>query len=159
MPNASRHISTTLFMDLAFILIAVLVLLVKQPAEEATQQRKETERVLRAKFAQPELPPFAVAAVVEKGELGGETLLLRLAESGQLTEIRTDGSAKAVHDVDGRIAGMVKDGRVVVLGVEPKTPYSRYRDVRHHLRDVEKRGGIARLLECPVTGGGYHGND
>jgi len=146
-------ISKTIFMDLAFTLIAALVLLVNEPIEQAIQQREETEQTLREQLLVDMDLPFVQREVYESKALDGESLYLCVTSSKGLQELSSDGSQKTIplSTLYGRLKKMKKAPRVVVLAVENDVPYSAYSAVRDILQLALENKTISRCIEVEKT--------
>lgn len=147
-------VSKALFMDLAFLLIAALVLLVRDPAEQvAAVQRDREESITRAmleKLAAIELRTATVTREVLETALPGQSLFLRLDEEGHLFEIPAEGDEIPIPTsaLEDRINEMPSGGeRVVVLVTMKATPYMHFADLRDSLQRLKEKDLLTRLVE------------
>lgn len=149
------NVSTALFMDLAFLMIAALVLLINKPVEDAVRQQQtlaKAEREARlASLAELEVRSTTVRKVVE-ADMPGESLWLSVDTEGVVREVRADGSRSeplAVGQLPERVGRMATDGeRVAVLVTSPDVPYGKVATVREGLEALE----LSRILEMVDTG-------
>ena len=152
------NVSTALFMDLAFLMIAALVLLVNEPVERAVrhqQERAEAAREARQrKFAQLEFRSSIVRQIVE-ADIPGESLYLNVDSEGAVREIRAGGGRSEPLALDKlpKTVGQMADGeRVVVLVTSPDVPYGKAAAVREGLEALQQKGKLSRILEMVDTG-------
>jgi len=129
-------VSKTVFMDMAFLLIAALVLLVREPLSSVD-------------VAATEIRSVAVTKVVEK-DIPGESLFLRVAKDRAIEEMLANNTAKPIaeSELQDRVAAMRADGdRVVVLFPDADVPYSAIAKIRDALVGLKDRGTITQLYE------------
>lgn len=138
-------VSKGLFMDLAFLLIAALVLLVREPAKEE-KPKEETPPVptvnvrVRSKQAQQ---------VVVDVKLSGQHLGIEIAKDGTLTEFRVDGPDRtplAPDAIAKRLQSVTKP-RTVVLRVDKDVPYEHAARVREQLEALQVQNEIKDIVE------------
>ena len=144
-------VSKSLFMDLAFLLIASLVLLVNEPAQEEARKEAasiESERdAIMERVKQLELRPSAVKEVVETAS-GGESIFLKQTENGGVYEITAEGSDVLLDEqaLMSRIDEMVRP-RYAVLHVEESVPYDKFSNLRDRLHSLKADSVIDFCLE------------
>lgn len=137
-------ISKSLFLDLAFIIIAALVLLVKDP------DLVLAEAVPEAKIVVPALPAERPnSEVYEETTLTGESLWLSISEEGArvlLSEDETDEIE--LHSILEYLEEMTKEGdRVVVMQMEEGADYETFTSWRNRLLEFKKSGVINEVYE------------
>lgn len=132
-----------LFMDLAFLLIASLVLLVKDPADE-----------IKAKVESYDVSPTTVAKIRETAAVEGEVLFVEMDSSGRLFTL--DKGSASPTDLVGLRARVLKmppgKERVVVLVVDPKTQYDEYQQLRSYLNEMVREHHLTALHETRAQG-------
>jgi biopolymer transport protein ExbD len=139
-----RDVSKTLFMDMAFLLIAALVLLVQEPAKQA---EKRAEQV---KVPTVNLRVLSVQAeeVQVDMTLAGQTLGLEISQDGNLYEV-APGTGRHSLSFDGLAERVLtlKVPRVVVLRPDRAVPYEIVARVRDRLNVLQAKGVIERVIE------------
>ena len=137
-------ISKSLFLDLAFIIIAALVLLVKDPDLILVEEATEEEITIKA------LPvERANIDVYEDTDLDGESLVLLIGEEDTREEL-ADGKTNDIelNELDQRLEEMSQDGdRVVVMQMEEDTDYVTFTRWRNSLIKFKKQGVIEGIVE------------
>ncbi len=133
-----RDVSKGLFMDLAFLLIAALVLLVNEPVEKSKFQSAfiETRRTPVSK--------------VEESDLPGESLFLEAKPDGRISEILHDDSRKnlSIEELPARVDQMAGDGpRVVVWFINPETPYKKANAAFDRVAQLQQDNKINKVYE------------
>lgn len=137
-------ISKSLFLDLAFIIIAALVLLVKDPDLVLAEAAPEEDIILRV------LPvERANSEVYEDTTLSGESLRLIISEEGTrelLVGDKTDDIE--LNGLEQRLKEMSQAGdRVVVMQIEEGTNYEIFIRWRNRLFEFKKQGLIKEVYE------------
>lgn len=137
-------ISKSLFLDLAFIIIAALVLLVKDPDLVLAEAAPEEDIILRV------LPvERANSEVYEDTTLSGESLRLIISEEGTrelLVGDKTDDIE--LNGLEQRLKEMSQAGdRVVVMQIEEGTNYETFIRWRNRLFEFKKQGLIKEVYE------------
>lgn len=137
------QVSTALFMDLAFLLIAALVLLAQDPSKlnNLEQAPRDLSVVQVRSTYTPEL--------IEK-EIPGESLFVSIRSDGSLQEELSDGTSRPFNssELRERMAEMPKDGeRVVVLMVDKDLRYTQVAHVRDILSSLVREGRVTRVYE------------
>ena len=140
-----RDVSKGLFMDLAFLLIAALVLLVNEPVEKSKFQSAfiETRRTPVSK--------------IEESDLPGESLFLEAKPDGSILEILHDDSRKAIsiNELPSRVEKMAEDGqRVIVWFVDPHTPYEKVNAAFDKVTKLQQDKKISRVYEIVRSNAG-----
>ena len=137
-------ISKSLFLDLAFIIIAALVLLVKDPDLILVEEAMEEEITIKA------LPvERANIDVYEDTDLDGESLVLLIGEEDTREEL-ADGKTNDIelNELDQRLEEMSQEGdRVVVMQMEEDTDYVTFTRWRNSLIKFKKQGLIDGIVE------------
>ena len=137
-------ISKSLFLDLAFIIIAALVLLVKDPDLVLAEAAPEEDIILRV------LPvERANSEVYEDTNLSGESLWLIISEDGTrelLVADKTDDIE--LNGLEQRLKEMSQKGnRMVVMQIEEGTDYKTFTSWRNRLFEFKKQGLINEVYE------------
>lgn len=137
-------ISKSLFLDLAFIIIAALVLLVKDPDLVLAEAAPEEDIILRV------LPvERANSEVYEDTNLSGESLWLIISEDGTrelLVADKTDDIE--LNGLEQRLKEMSQEGdRMVVMQIEEGTDYKTFTSWRNRLFEFKKQGLINEVYE------------
>lgn len=137
-------ISKSLFLDLAFIIIAALVLLVKDPDLVLAEAAPEEDIILRV------LPvERANSEVYEDTTLSGESLWLMISEDGTrelLVADKTDDIE--LNELEQRLKEMSQEGdRMVVMQMEEGTNYETFIRWRNRLFEFKKQGLIKEVYE------------
>ena len=138
-------ISKSLFLDLAFIIIAALVLLVKDPDLVLAEAAPEEDIILRV------LPvERANSEVYEDTTLSGESLWLIISEDGTrerlLVADKTDDIE--LNGLEQRLKEMSQEGdRMVVMQMEEGTNYETFIRWRNRLFEFKKQGLIKEVYE------------
>ena len=150
-------VSKGLFMDLAFLLIATLVLLIQEPAKspEEAEGPKTTEQLAMASLPKSKIRSVAVKGVIEKDDIPGTSLYLQIQKDGKLGEILHDDTVKPIptQQVENRIMRMDSEGgRVIVLMPDQSTPYAKVAAIRDILSLLKDRGDIAHIYEVVRKG-------
>ena len=133
-----RDVSKGLLMDLAFLLIAALVLLVQEP-----EKRK---KVVPAFI---DLRPTSVMGVQEK-DIPGESLFLEVLADGSIKEVLYNDQRKnvALEQIPQRIDQMPSQGeRVVVFFFDRETPYSKVSAALDEVIKIQQAGKITKIYE------------
>lgn len=133
-------------MDLAFLLIASLVLLVREP--ETEEQQKADAPAAPAVNMRIISRQYKGLQVDEK--LTGQSLGIEIASNGMLTEFQVDGPEKAslaLKDIAERLKN-VKKPRTIVLRVAREVPYEKAAQVREHLETLQIQGEINEIVEA-----------
>ena len=137
-------ISKSLFLDLAFIIIAALVLLVKDP--ELILVKEAPEEDIRIKALSVER---ANSEVYEDTALRGESLYLRIGEKGTREEL-VGGKTNNIelNELEQRLKEMSQEGdRMVVMQIEEGTNYRTFTSWRNRLIEFKKQGLINEVYE------------
>ena len=137
-------ISKSLFLDLAFIIIAALVLLVKDPELILVKEAPEEEITIKALSVER-----ANSEVYEDTTLSGESLWLIISEDGTrelLVADKTDDIE--LNGLEQRLKEMSQKGdRMVVMQIEEGTNYKTFTSWRNRLLEFKKQGLINELYE------------
>lgn len=131
-------VSKGLFMDMAFLLIAALVLLVQEP-----EKRK---KVVPAFI---DLRPTPVTKVREQ-DIPGESLFLEVLADGSIKEALFDEQRNDItlEQIPQRIDQMPGQGqRVVVFFFDQKTPYSKVSAAMDAVVKIQQAGKIGKVYE------------
>lgn len=137
-------ISKSLFLDLAFIIIAALVLLVKDPDLVLAEAAPEEDIILRV------LPvERANSEVYEDTTLSGESLRLIISEEGTRELLVGDKTNDIeLNGLEQRLKEMSQAGdRVVVMQMEEGTNYETFIRWRNRLFEFKKQGLIKEVYE------------
>ena len=137
-------ISKSLFLDLAFIIIAALVLLVKDPDLILVKEASEKEITIKALSVER-----ANSEVYEDTALPGESLYLRIGEKGTREEL-VGGKTNNIelNELDQRLKEMSQEGdRMVVMQIEEGTNYETFTTWRNRLIEFKKQGLIEEVYE------------
>lgn len=137
-------ISKSLFLDLAFIIIAALVLLVKDPDLILVKEAPEKEITIKA------LPvERANSKVYEDITLVGESLRLRIGEEGARELLDGDKTNDIeLNELEQRLKEMSQEGdRVVVMQMEEDTDYVTFTRWRNSLLEFKSKGVIKEVYE------------
>ena len=137
-------ISKSLFLDLAFIIIAALVLLVKDPDLVLAEAAPEEDIILRV------LPvERANSEVYEDTTLSGESLWLIISEDGTRELLVTDKTDDIeLNGLEQRLKEMSQKGnRMVVMQIEEGTDYKTFTSWRNRLFEFKKQGLINEVYE------------
>ena len=137
-------ISKSLFLDLAFIIIAALVLLVKDPNLILVKEAPEKEITIKA------LPvERANSKVYEDITLVGESLRLRIGEEGARELLDGDKTNDIeLNELEQRLKEMSQEGdRVVVMQMEEDTDYVTFTRWRNSLLEFKSKGVIKEVYE------------
>lgn len=147
-------VSKSLFMDLAFLLIAALVLMVNEPAKaeankEASKVKAEKEAILE-KVKKLELRPSAVKEVVESAT-EGESIFIKQNPDGKIFEITATGKDLALEGASlaTRFKEM-KRPRYAVLHVDPTVPYDEFSNLRDKLQNMKSEGILDFCIEAAM---------
>jgi biopolymer transport protein ExbD len=137
-------ISKSLFLDLAFIIIAALVLLVKDPDLILVKEAPEKEIIIKA------LPiERANSEVYEDTALPGESLWMRIGVEGARELLAGDKTDNIeLNGLEQRLKEMSQEGdRTVVMQIEEGTNYKTFTSWRNRLIEFKKQGLINELYE------------
>jgi biopolymer transport protein ExbD len=137
-------ISKGLFLDLAFIIIAALVLLVKDPDLVLAKANPEEDIIVRA------LPvERANSEVYEDTTLTGESLWLRIGGEGARVLLAADKTDSIeLNGLEQRLNEMSQEGdRMVVIQIEEGTDYKTFTSWRNRLFEFKKQGVIKDVYE------------
>lgn len=137
-------ISKSLFLDLAFIIIAALVLLVKDPDLILVKEAPEKEITIKA------LPvERANSKVYEDITLVGESLRLSIGEEGARELLDGDKTNDIeLNELEQRLKEMSEEGdRVVVMQIEEDTDYVTFTRWRNSLLEFKSKGVIKEVYE------------
>ena len=137
-------ISKSLFLDLAFIIIAALVLLVKDPDLILVKEAPEKEITIKA------LPvERANSKVYEDITLVGESLRLSIGEEGARELLDGDKTNDIeLNELEQRLKEMSEEGdRVVVMQIEEDTDYVTFTRWRNSLLEFKSKGVIREVYE------------
>lgn len=138
-------VSKGLFMDLAFLLIAALVLLVREPTKEEKPKEKTppaSEVKVRFLFKQ-----YKGVQVDQK--LSGQSLGIEIAKDGTLTEFQVDGPERtplAPESIAERLKSVEKP-RTVVLRVDENGSYGNAARVRDQLQALFFQDEVNEIVE------------
>lgn len=144
-------VSKALFMDLAFLLIAALVLLVQEPGKRKSATVEavvETPAVSLSDAAVARIRSVSVRGVTEK-DMPGESLFLRICLDGTVSELLYDGSEVALptKSLPARIGQMPDRNRTVVLVPDRDVPYSKVAAVRDVLSPMKDTHLLSQIYE------------
>jgi biopolymer transport protein ExbD len=141
-----EDISKSLFLDLAFIIIAALVLLVKDPELVLIEEEPEAEQTLTVRALQVEQ---GSSEVYEDVNLPGESLFLRIGTGGAEVLLAEDErDAIQLTALPERLEGMAPDGpRVVVMQMDEAANYQTYANWRNRLLELKQQGLIHQIHE------------
>jgi hypothetical protein len=137
-------ISKSLFLDLAFIIIAALVLLVKDPALILVKEAPEEEITIKALSV--ERPD---SEVYEDVTLPGESLWVRIGvERAQVLLAGDKTDDIELNGLEQRLKEMSQEGdRMVVMQIEEGTNYKTFTSWRNRLLEFKKQGLIKEVYE------------
>jgi len=141
-------VSKGLFMDLAFLLIAALVLLVREPAQ--SEARAEPIAGLPDLSLRYVGSQFATE-IVEDDKIKGETLRLAIDKEGMLHDWRASDNVMAPLAIDAlveRIGRMTEPEKWVVLYVDSDASYGQMAPVRDALEKLQADGVVTRTIEA-----------
>ena len=137
-------ISKSLFLDLAFIIIAALVLLVKDP--DLILVKEAPKKEIRIKALSVER---ANSEVYEDSVLPGESLWMRIGVEGA-RELLADDKTNDIqlNELEQRLKEMSQEGdRMVIMQVEEGTNYRTFTSWRNRLIEFKKQGLIKEVYE------------
>ena len=136
-------ISKSLFLDLAFIIIAALVLLVKDPNLILVKEAPEEEIIIKA------LPvERANSEVYEDITLVGESLRLHIGEEGARVFDGGKTNNIELNELEQRLKEMSQEGdRVVVMQMEEGANYGTFIRWRNSLLEFKSKGVIKEIHE------------
>lgn len=147
------EVSQVFFMDLAFLLIAVLVLLVRdhmadkeKPAEPGIE---ESASAILSKASPIMLRTSSIRQVVETN-LFGESLFLEIDKSGDVRELVTANKKQklSLQEVAARVEKMPLNlPRIVVLAVAEEVQYGKFVVVKDELEKLKDAGKINQAFE------------
>ena len=137
-------ISKSLFLDLAFIIIAALVLLVKDPDLILVKEAPEEEITIKALSV--ERPD---SEVYEDVTLPGESLWVRIGvERAQVLLAGDKTDDIELNGLEQRLKEMSQEGdRMVVMQIEEGTNYKTFNSWRNRLLEFKKQGLIKEVYE------------
>lgn len=137
-------ISKSLFLDLAFIIIAALVLLVKDPDLILVKEAPEEEITIKALSV--ERPD---SEVYEDVTLPGESLWVRIGvERAQVLLAGDKTDDIELNGLEQRLKEMSQEGdRMVVMQIEEGTNYKTFTSWRNRLFEFKKQGLIKEVYE------------
>ena len=137
-------ISKSLFLDLAFIIIAALVLLVKDPDLILVKEAPEEEITIKALSV--ERPD---SEVYEDVTLPGESLWVRIGvERAQVLLAGDKTDDIELNGLEQRLKEMSQEGdRMVVMQMEEGTNYETFIRWRNRLFEFKKQGLIKEVYE------------
>ena len=137
-------ISKSLFLDLAFIIIAALVLLVKDPDLILVKEAPEEEITIKALSVER-----TNSEVYEDTTLSGESLWLIISEDGTRELLVTDKTDDIeLNGLEQRLKEMSQKGnRMVVMQIEEGTDYKTFTSWRNRLFEFKKQGLINEVYE------------
>ena len=137
-------ISKSLFLDLAFIIIAALVLLVKDPDLILVKEAPEEEITIKAMSV--ERPD---SEVYEDVTLPGESLWVRIGvERAQVLLAGDKTDDIELNGLEQRLKEMSQEGdRMVVMQMEEGTNYETFIRWRNRLFEFKKQGLIKEVYE------------
>lgn len=137
-------ISKSLFLDLAFIIIAALVLLVKDP--DLILVKEAPEKEIRIKALSVER---ANSEVYEDTALPGESLWMRIGVEGARELLAGDKTNNIeLNELEQRLKEMSQEGdRMVVMQIEEGTNYRTFTSWRNRLIEFKKQGLINEVYE------------
>ena len=135
-------ISKSLFLDLAFIIIAALVLLVKDPDLILVKEAPEEEITIKALSV--ERPD---SEVYEDVTLPGESLWVRIGvERAQVLLAGDKTDDIELNGLEQRLKEMSQEGdRMVVMQMEEGTNYETFIRWRNRLFEFKKQGLIKEV--------------
>jgi biopolymer transport protein ExbD len=139
----SIDISRTLFMDLAFLLIAALVLLVQEPS------KRQAVRQPIVDFSFVRIRSVSTKDIVEK-DVPGESLFLYIQVDGSIRELLSDGTSQPIplSELSKRITQMSNDGeRAVVLVPDEDVLYAKVAQIRDILSHMTKERIVSTVYE------------
>lgn len=150
-------VSKGLFMDLAFLLIASLVLLIQEPVKSTKEadSPKTTEQLELTGLPKSKIRIVTVEGVIEKDDIPGRSLYLQIQKDGKLGEIHHGNVVKPIpiQQVEKRIMRMDgKENRVIVLMPDQSTPYAKIAAIWDILSLLKDRGEIAHIYEVVRRG-------
>lgn len=152
-------VSKGLFMDLAFLLIASLVLMINEPSREATdaerQRQQEMSDAVLDRIEKMELRSSVVRDVLEDSTGVGESLFIQITSDGRLLDLPVKGEPIpfSLDHLEKRIIDMSKQGeRVVVLFPAKDVPYQVVASVREKLENMRIDNELSRIIEVVQKG-------
>lgn len=150
----AQDVSKALFMDLAFLLIAALVLMVKDASQKNQEVVEKREAMLAAhvmkKLDAMDLRERSTASEVIEAAIPGESLFIELDKHDNLHEIPSKGDRISLQTTElaQRIRRMPeKHVRVIVLFIDKTTSYQAYSALRDQLTQLKKNGDCTRFIE------------
>jgi hypothetical protein len=151
-------VSKGLFMDLAFILIAALVLMVNEPTQEAAAEERQRQRVISdeilKRIGEMELRSVVAQRIIENA-VAGESLFIEINDNGVWKELLVSGESIdiAPGSLRRRVAQMSDAGeRVVVLLPGKDVPYRAVAEAREELESLRENNTISRIVEIVSKG-------
>lgn len=138
-------VSKGLFMDLAFLLIAALVLLVREPAkEEKPKEDAPPAPTVNVRVMSKQYKGFKADQT-----LPGQSLGIEIAKDGTLTEFEIEGPAGPSLSPEGIAKRLqsVEKPRTVVLRVDKDVPYEHAARVREQLEALQGQNEIKEIVE------------
>lgn len=136
-------VSRTLFMDLAFLLIAVLVLLVQEPS------KRQVVRQPTVDFSFVRIRSVSTKDIVEK-DVPGESLFLHIQADGSIRELLSDGVFQPIPlpELSKRVTQMSSDGgRAVVLVPDEDVLYAKVAQIRDILSHMTNERIVSTVYE------------
>ena len=133
-----RDVSKGLFMDLAFLLIATLVLLVQEPSK---QKKSDVS------FSELRRTPVNK---VEERNLPGESIFLEVLSTGEVMEVLYNNQRRtlSLDQISHRIDQMPQEGeRVVALFIDQGTPYSKVTPALDEVSRIQQAGKVNKVYE------------
>lgn len=137
-------ISKALFLDLAFVVIAALVLLVKDPSLVLVIDDSEVDVAIKSLAVES-----GTNKVYEDTTVPGESLFLRVG-TGEVWEVQIEDVLQPIqfNELEQRLKSMAADGeRVVVLQPQKNADYGTYVKWRNCLLSYVRNGTIQRIEE------------
>ena len=130
--------STTMFMDLAFLLVSMLLLLAREPDDD------EALPLARIRIATEQH-----SAIVEDKSLPGQSVRFFIAKNGRVS-VKAAGMESSVQCDEAGITHVIErvaTPRTVILEIDKEAPYMAVAMVREQFESVKAKGGIHEVLE------------
>ena len=130
-------------MDLAFLLIATLVLFIQEPIQQKFQQ--DLNEKIHTQIRN--IPSTRVTQIKEK-PVQGESIILQMDEKGRIYEFKVNGDLDYI-DSSSLILRIksLEEPRVVILEINPNTDYRFFGSFRDKMGKMSESGIINKIYE------------
>jgi hypothetical protein len=130
--------SKTLFLDLAFLLIASLVLLVRDP----NRQEHQADPLINLRHTE-------AVEIIEDASIKGELLNIQMRKNGDIFEIVSGGKTVPLKHgrLSQRVSIMDRKYRVISYAADKGTPHEKFAAVTDELYKLKDAGEINEVYE------------